>query len=350
MKPVSSFLVILIVSALAVSACMSPAQQASPSSAMPSLSPVPIPTTVKIAYMPSTSFGPIYIAQEEGYFAKQGINVEFEKFTSNTAALPLLLNGEVVITGGPVSPAYINAMASGEHVRVVADKGSVAPGSCPAQALMVRRDLFDSGAVRNVSDLKGRKLMGVTGDTGANLVSVLEIGNLTRENVDIVNMDYPSAVVAFQNKAIDAAVLTEPYITQTLNSGSAVVLLPGDKVMPGYALPLFYGPTFLDKNPELGKRFMVAYLQGVKQYNKGKTERNLEIMAKYTFQDRQLLNQSCWYPITNDGIPSQQSLRDYIDWMYAHKMIPQNINDNQLYDMSFITYANGIILNTTSSK
>ena len=58
-----------------------------------------------------------------------------------------------------------------------------------------------------------------------------------------------------------------------------------------YAYPLYYGPAFLDKDPELGRRFMVAYLQGVKQYNEGKTERNLEILQNYTRLDRDLLKQ-----------------------------------------------------------
>ena len=52
---------------------------------------------------------------------------------------------------------------------------------------------------------------------------------------------------------------------------------------------------------------MVAYLQGVRQYNEGKTEQNLEIMGNYTKLDRDLLNQSCWMPIAKNGDLTQKT-------------------------------------------
>ena len=285
MKLILYFVIIILFSAVLVSACMNQSTQP------PQNPPAPVMTKVKVAYLPTTSFGPIYIAQEEGYFARQGITLEFEKFQSNAAALPLLINGDIAVTGGPISPGYINAIAKGLHLQIVADKGSITPGSCTGFAIMVRRPLFESGAVRNVSDLKGRKISGTTGDNTYSISRILAMGNLTIDDIQVGNMDYASSVVAFDNGAIDAAVLTEPYITQVLNRGSAVVLLSGEDFLPGYSYPLYYGPAILDQNPELGKRFMIAYLQGVKQYNEGKTERNLEIMANYTHLDRDLLNQ-----------------------------------------------------------
>jgi NitT/TauT family transport system substrate-binding protein len=164
-----------------------------------------------------------------------------------------------------------------------------------------------------------------------------------------VQMDFQSGIVALKNGAIDAGMFTEPYVTQALNSGSAVVLIPAQDFVPGYSLPLYYGPAFLDKDPELGRRFMVAYLQGVKQYNKGKTERNLLIMGNYTGLDRELLNQSCWYPVREDGNISRQPLRESMDWMFANKAITQIADDDQLYDMSYVDYANGILSNTTGN-
>jgi NitT/TauT family transport system substrate-binding protein len=117
--------------------------------------------------------------------------------------------------------------------------------------------------------------------------------------------------------------------------------------MPNWPLPLYFGPAILDKNPELGNRFMVAYLQGVKQYNEGKTERNLEILQNYTHLDQNLLNQSCWYPIAADGNLPWQPVREYIDWMYANKKITQKLDEDQLFEMSYAAYANGVLHNTT---
>jgi len=123
--------------------------------------------------------------------------------------------------------------------------------------------------------------------------------------------------------------------------------VPAEEFIPGWGLWLYYGPEILDKDPELGKRFMVAYLQGVRQYNEGKTTRNLAIISRYTGLDPELLNQSCWYPIAEDGIVSEEPIREYITWMYANRKIPQTMDENRLLDMSYVTYACRVLNNTS---
>ena len=311
------------------------------------LSPAPAMKTVTVAYLPISDYEPLFIAQEEGFFARQGINVEFEKVPSTAAALPLILSGDVAVYSGPLKIGLINAVAKGEHVRIVADKGSVAPGSCTGYALMVRKDLFDKGIVTNVSDLKDRKI--AEHDSDYDLYRALAVGNLSSDDVDTVEMEFPTVIPAFRNGAIDAGLVTEPFLTLALNSGSAVILVPAQDFEPENPFPLYYGPAFLDKDPELGRRFMIAYLQGVKQYNKGKTERNLEILVNYTHLERDLLNQTCWWSIAPDGNVSKKPVREYIDWMYTNKKISWNMSEDQLFDMSYVNYANGVLHNTTSS-
>jgi NitT/TauT family transport system substrate-binding protein len=340
LKPIFLLVVILMVSAVALTACVSQAPASPPGTQVPALK------TVRVAYQPTTSFGPVYIAMEEGFFAKQGINVEFEKTLSSAAALPLLLNGDLAVSGGPLKIGLVNVIGKGEHIRIVADKGRVSPGSCTVYALMVRKDLFDKGFVTNVSGLKGRKI--AARDSDYDLYRALAMGNLTTGDVEIVDMDFATTMTAFKNGAIDAGFVTEPYVTQAADSGSAVVLVPGQDFIPGWPIPLYYGPAFLDKDPELGRKFMVAYLQGVKQYNEGKTGRNLEIMANYTHMDRDLLNRTCWYTIAGDGNLPEKPVREYVDWMYTNKKIAQNLNDDQLFDARFITYANGVLQNSST--
>jgi NitT/TauT family transport system substrate-binding protein len=341
-KLVQYLLISILFCGIMVSACISQTpqtQQVPQATAM---------TTVRVAYQPTTSNGPLYIAEDEGFFAEQGIDVEFVKTANSAAALPLLVSGDVAASTGPLKIGLLNIVIKGQNVRIVADKGSVASGSCTVLAMMVRKDLFDKGIVTNVSDLKGRKIAGH--DSDYDLFRSLAVGNLTENDIETVDMDFPTTVSAFQNGAIDAGILTEPYVTQARNSGSAVVLVPAQDYMPGWPMPLYYGPAILDKDPELGRRFMVAFLQGVKQYNEGKTDRNLAIMENYTHLDRDLLNQTCWWPVAADGNLSRQPVREYTDWMYANKMISQNLNDDQLFDMSYVAYANGVLQNTTNNR
>ena len=42
------------------------------------------PITLKVQLVPYFSYAPLYIAKEEGYFAEQGIDVEFQKLQGGT--------------------------------------------------------------------------------------------------------------------------------------------------------------------------------------------------------------------------------------------------------------------------
>jgi NitT/TauT family transport system substrate-binding protein len=339
-KPQLPLMVLLLLSSVVVTACISQMQS---SSADPKEQ---VMTTVKVAYMPIISFGPVFIAKEEGYFAKQGINVELEKFQATSASLPSLINGDIAVTGGQLFPGLINAISKGAHVRIVVDKGRIVPGSCISSAFLVRKDLVTSGAVKTISDLRGRKIAS-SSDQSYGTYRALNLGNLTTDDVEMVVMTSSASVVGFENGAIDASFLMEPYITQAVKSGKAIVFLSGDVFIPNYTTPLYYGTVFTDTNPELGRRFMVAYLQGVRQYNQGKTDRNIEILAKYTNLDWDLLDQSCWVPIGENGEIPMQPVRQYLDWMYANEKITQNVDDDQLFDMSYVNYANTVLKNTT---
>ncbi len=324
-KTVLFLMLAVLASAVIAFGCVSPA--------------TPEMKTVRVAYQPTTTNGPLYIAAHEGFFARQGIEVEFVRTQSPVAALPLLVSGEVAVSSGPMKIGLLNALIQGEHVRIVADKGRVTPGACTAYALMVRKDLYDTGIVTNVSDLKGRKI--AVRDSDYDLYNALALGNLTPDDVVTVDMDFGSIVPAFSNGAIDAALVAEPYITLAGNGNAAVILVPAQDFIPGWPFPLYYGPAILDKDPELGRRFMVAYLQGVIQYSEGKTDRNLQIMANYTRLDRDLLNQTCWYDVEPDGNLPPQSVRGFADWMYENKKISRNLRDDEMLDMSYVRYASG---------
>jgi len=342
-KPRLLIIGLILFAAVIATACVSQIPTDSPVPTTPAM------TTVRVAYLPLMSNGPLFIAKEEGYFTQQGINVEFEKFQSATTALPALINGDIAVSGGQVSPGLVNAVTKGAHVRIVADKGRASPGSCVAQGLMVRRDLFESGVVTKASDLKGRRIM-ANSEQSYGISRILDMGNLTNDDVEMVNMDFASGAVALSNGGIDAGYLSEPYVTQVNNSRSAVMLIPAQAYSPDWPAPLYYGPAILDKDPELGKRFMVAYLQGVKQYNQGKTERNLAILGNYTKLDRELLNQSCWMAVSNDGDLPRKPVREYLDWMYKNNKIDKNPDDDQLFDMSYVNYANAVLGNTTNGR
>ena len=88
---------------------------------------------------------------------------------------------------------------------------------------------------------------------------------------------------------------------------------------------------------------MVAYLKGVQQYNQGKTERNLEILANHTELDREFLMKACWPAFRDDGKISVQSVLDFQSWAMDKGLLDNPVEETQFWDPSFVEYANEVL-------
>lgn len=303
-------------------------------------------TTVKVVLQPYISFSPFFIAKEEGYFEEQGIEVEFVKFLGFSKAMPVLAQGDLDVGAGAGSASLFNAIARGINIKIVADKAHL-DGRCDYAGYYVRKDLFDSGEITEIAQLKGNKVASSPLSTWGYVYSeILNRGNLSLEDIEIVELRGSETLVALQTKAVAAAALGEPFITKTTDMGLAVKLISYQEAVPGLQLAyIVYGPNLLEKDPELGKRFMVAYLKGVRQYNEGKTERNIQIIQEYTKLDRDIIERSCWPPIYPDGHVNMQSLLELQNWSFRNGYIDALLTEDQLLEKSFVEYANKVIGN-----
>lgn len=220
-------------------------------------------TPVRIGVTNASSDVAFHIGDDRGFFAEEGLAPEYIPFKSATDMVAPLATGQLDVGGGGASAALYNAAARGLELRIVADKGSM-PAGYGYMLLVVRKDLVDSGKVKSFADLKGLKIgnssSGGSGD--ALLNAALIKGGLKFSDVTRVYMSFPQLGVAFKNRAIDAAFLTEPNASEPVKAGDAVKFARGDEIYPDQALAvILYGPLLLKKR-DIGQRFMNAYLCG----------------------------------------------------------------------------------------
>ncbi|MFC1848207.1 ABC transporter substrate-binding protein [Chloroflexota bacterium] len=296
---------------------------------------------LKVVTLPYIGYSTLFIAQEEGYFTEQGLDVEFVKFPTSTQAIPLLAQGDLDVVVGSVSGSTINAIAQDLNMKIVAG-GTYCSPDCEVQSLMVRKDLYESGELDTVAELKGRRIATncVACVSDFAMTIIFETGNLTLDDVTTDRMRPPDMIAAFENKAIEAAMVGNPQVEQIKSLGYAVSLESSSYLMPGFELMnVIFGPSLLDNNPELGEKFMVAYLKGARQYNQGKTERNLEIMLQYTGLDRELLLKNCLSPARSDGEIETDNLIAFQEWAHENGYIDAIIPLDQLVDTRFADHA-----------
>jgi NitT/TauT family transport system substrate-binding protein len=295
---------------------------------------------LRVAVLPYLSFGPIFIAHDEGEFASVGLEVDLVRFGRSVEAIPALDRGDLDVAGGTLSLALFNAVARGSRVRIVADKGYVPRDGCAYSGLVARRAL---GAEPRLTreGLRGLRIAADrTSYTGYYLDRMLASLGLGVDDVELVNVPDEILGDALDRGRVDLAHTTEPWLSRLLSEGHGHLWVSPKDVLPEsqYAY-VFFGPTLLERSPDTGYRFLEAYLRGVRRYLEGKTPRNLAILAARTGLGSEWLAAACWPGFRADGGIDPGSLGDFQRWGRSKGLLEAELPAGLLWDAGFVREA-----------
>ena len=242
------------------------------------------PVKVKVGQVPALLSSPLYIAQDKGYFSEAGLEVEFIDTWQASDMLAGIASGDIQIGTGGVGPALMNAINRGLDIRLVAPLHTERPPlSTP---LVVRKELWDSGEVRSVADLRGRtvSLNSRASATAYWLHASLATGGLTPNDVDVQVLSFPDAVVAMANGALDAGLVGEPVATLAERNGTIVRLSEDFPVDDFQVTAVYYTGPFADNQRPAGEAFLRAFLRGARDLEGTgyRAPENVAILEKYT--------------------------------------------------------------------
>jgi len=298
----------------------------------------------------STDVG-FFIADKKGFFREDGITVTYTSFNSAAQMIAPLGTAQLEVGGGTVAAGLYNAAARNINVKIVADKGSIQPGY-GFSALMVRKDLVDSGRYKSFADLKGMTIaIGAAGTgTASALNEALKKGGLKYSDVKIVTMGFPQHLPAYANKAIDASITNEPTVTRAVQDGAAVRVAGNDQFYPGQQVSvILFGGDFIKAQPEVAAGFMRAYLRGVRVYNDalkdGKiagrgADEVLAILTEFTaIKDAAIYRAITPSACNPNGSVAMDSLRKDFAFFTEQGLIEGKITVEQVVDNSFVEAA-----------
>ena len=80
------------------------------------------PVPVHVVAMPYLYMASLYLADELGHFAKEGLHVDIEQMEGSTVTIPVLAGGKADAAFFGIHPALINAVARGARIRIVAGR------------------------------------------------------------------------------------------------------------------------------------------------------------------------------------------------------------------------------------
>jgi NitT/TauT family transport system substrate-binding protein len=303
---------------------------------------------VHVGIVNSTTDASFFIADAKGYFREEGLRVDFVSFDSAAKMVPSLGTGELDAGGGAISSALYNAVARGIEMKVVADKAHH-DRSFGHAALLVRKELIDSGRFRDFKDLRDLKVAvsGAGSSDESVLNEALRRGGLKWGDATVVYLGFPQHPAALVNGAIDAGLTSEPALTNALKTAAAVLFARIGQFYPDQqSATVIYGAGFLKSKRDAAERFMRAYVRGARFYNDAivngalagpAASEVISILTKYSLIKNADVYKATRPPAINpDGRLDIASMRK--DWQFFRdtRQIDGSVTVDQVVDMSFV--------------
>jgi NitT/TauT family transport system substrate-binding protein len=231
---------------------------------------------------------------EKGYFQAEGLEIELIPFTLGPDQFPALASDQLDVGSSGADTVLFNAIARGIDMKVVAYFAAAHPAH-KGLAILVRKDLVDSGRYKEPKDLKGMTMAALNPATS--VAMYLEMGlvkaGLSLDDIELVSLPCPDMNAAMANKRIDGAVNVQPFILQAESEGLAQTVFTAGEVAAGFPSTLFVmASNFTRGQPDTARRFLVAFLRGQRDVylafdgDTGNRDEIYEFLAQYTaFKD-----------------------------------------------------------------
>lgn len=180
----------------------------------------------RIAVLTWVGYGPIYIAQEKGFF--EGLKVEIESIDDTPARRAALASGRIDASADIVD-SFVNAASAGIDALVVLKLDD----SMGGDGIVVR------GAITTPAELRGKTIAYPPGQPSHFfLLSVLDEAGLTIKDIETRPMEADQAGAAFIAGAVDAAVTWEPWLSRAAEQPGTSILITS-RERPGLIADVF---------------------------------------------------------------------------------------------------------------
>lgn len=303
---------------------------------------------LRIGWVFAMANAPIVIANKQGYFKAEGLNVKVIQFASGPLLNQALAAGEIDMAYVGTPPVY-HWFSRGLKNKILA---KVNYGQ---EAVIARKD----SGINTIADLKGKKMAGVRKGSGADVLLrgyvLNEVGKLEGDkDVTIVQMPTANMPPAVEEKVVDAAYIWEPFTSQSLARGNTKIILDLNTSLPQHpwyvviATPKALSERradvtkalrahkksvdYLNSSPVAGSALIAAEFKlGAVTDAGGKEHQPTDIVTaartrlgwayELTGKDREFIQRLMNYSLALGFIKQQMNLDDLIDTSYMAEVI-----------------------------
>jgi NitT/TauT family transport system substrate-binding protein len=218
---------------------------------------------IRLGVLPFSESLAAIIADKQGFFKADGIEVEISKFDSGAIAVPVLQSGRMDIV-------LSNTVATFQAIEQGLDAVVLAPGAIvrPAPpdtttALIVRK-----GSIKSLKDLEGKRIAVnvINSSAWLHMVAALDKHGVDRTKVRFSEVPFPQMNDPLLNGQLDAIGQVEPFRSALMATEKAEIVAwtyvetaPNSDITQYVALS-----SWVDKNRATAAKFVRALAKGAK--------------------------------------------------------------------------------------
>lgn len=226
---------------------------------------------IKIGYDLWPGYAALFIADEKGYFAEEGLDIEIIEYSDYLKGLTDFVNDELDGHFGVFSDTIVK-YSEGINIQTV----FFTDASYGGDVIVTKKE------IRTFDDLKGKKIsvIGINSFSHIWVLALLERNGLQEYDVEFVNIDNPYVPEALASGEIDAGHTYGPYISEAINAGFHILSGATTKEVHGIIIDdLAFHSIFIKKRPDAVSKIIKALNRGA-QFLRTNPQESYDIISK----------------------------------------------------------------------
>ncbi|MEA2829293.1 MAG: NitT/TauT family transport system substrate-binding protein [Bradyrhizobium sp.] len=287
---------------------------------------------VSVGLFPISSSLPYFVALERGFFKEQNIEPEMTKLMGGPPNVAAMMTNQIEVSVVLITLEGLNAN--------VKKPGVARYISLNSQTKVWKMEQF---VVRNgfkadtIADLKGAKLMSAPGPANLNTAkAILAKNGLKDGDYTIDQLDMGQHINAMTAGTFDGGYTLEPNASMMIKAGVARSLeagviskyILGDEAADAYAAGCAMTGDFIQKRPDVARRFAAAWGKAIDFINKNPDEAR-KYLAKNTFTPDNVVDMVSMlgYVMVGDMSPKQiGDLQKLADFGNLIRIVPEKLD------------------------
>jgi NitT/TauT family transport system substrate-binding protein len=275
---------------------------------------------LKIAVLPIIDTLPMYVAQQEGLFAKHGVNVEFVPVASAPERDQLLAAGGA---DGTINETLAVMLFNKENVQMQVVRYALRPTAGSGHFFILAS--AQSG-ISSIDGLKGVEI-GVSQGTVIEYVTerLLQSDGFTSEDIKTIAVPkIPDRMALLASGELQAGVMPDPLAALVVGQGGVIVA--DDSSHPEYGFSVIsFRKDVIDKNPQAIKGFLAAIEEATSLLN-AEPAKYKNVLSEQKLVPPPLMNayQAPVFPAA--GVPTEAEWNDALNWLKEKGILTDDVS------------------------